>query len=104
MNQLLKAKIEAIEESLNALMQRLNEINTAYHEMPPQAQATLSLDHETLNQLPWTPFTNSNGAWIFSDKVPELKKALMNQGAVEIGPFRYKLSGDQNKFIARFPT
>lgn len=101
--QLLKAKVDAIEEGLNALMQRLNEINTAYQEMPPEAKAQLSLDAKTLDELPWTPFKNGKGAWIFSDTLPELKKALLERGSIEIGSFRYKLSGDQDKFLVRFP-
>ena len=101
---LLKAKIDAIEDGLKALTQRLNEISTIYHEMPPEAKAQLGLDHETLNQLPWTPFTNGKGAWIFADTVPDFQKALQDQGAITMGSFRYKLSGDQNKFVVRFPT
>ena len=101
--ELLKAKVTAIEDALKALAARLTEINTAYEEMPPEAKAQLSLDPQTLDQLPWTPFKNNNGAWIFSDKAPDLKNALLGCGSVEMGAFRYKLSGDKNRFLVRFP-
>ena len=101
--QLLKAKVIAIEEGLKALTERLKEINAAYEEMPPEAKAQLSIDPKNLDQLPWTSFKNNNGAWTFSDKAPDLKSTLMECGSVEIGTFRYKLSGDENKFLVRFP-
>ena len=102
-HELLKAKVTAIEDGLKALAARLTEINTAYEEMLPEAKAQLSIDPKNLGQLPWTPFKNKNGAWTFSDKAPDLKSALLGCSSVEIGAFRYKLSGDENKFLVRFP-
>jgi len=101
--ELLKAKVTAIEDGLKALTERLKQINAAYEEMPTEAKAQLSVDPEALDQLPWIPFKNNNGAWTFSDKAPDLKSALLERGSVEIGAFRYKLSGDENKFLVRFP-
>jgi len=101
--QLLKAKVDAIEEGLKTITKRLIDINKAYEELPPEAKAQLSLDSEALDKLSWTTFKNGKGAWTFSDKAPDLKKALLECGSIQIGSFQYKLSGDQNKFITRYP-
>lgn len=99
---LIKAKLNAIEEGLKSIAERLIEIHRVYHEMPPEAKAQLGLDPKDLDKLSWTPFKNGKGSWIFSDGVPDLKKALLERGSIEIGSFRYKLSGDQDKFIVRY--
>lgn len=101
--QLLKAKVNAIEEGLKTITERLIDINKAYEELSPEAKAQLSLDPEALNKLSWTTFKNGKGAWTFSDKAPDLTKALLERGSIQIGSFQYKLSGDQNKFITRYP-
>jgi len=101
--QLLKAKVDAIEEGLKTITERLIDIDKAYEELPPEVKAQLSLDSDALNKLSWIIFKNGKGAWTFSDKAPDLKKALLERGSIQIGSFQYKLSGDQNKFITRYP-
>lgn len=103
LQQLLKAKLDTIEEGLKAITERLSEINRTYNDMPPKVKAQIDLDAQALEKHEWTPFKNRKGAWIFSDKVPDLKKALLEQGSIEIESFRYRLSGDKDKFIVRFP-
>ena len=100
MSELLEAKINVLIEALQGALDRIREIEAAYKEMPPDAR----LDPQALDSLPWEPFKNRAGQWCFSDKAPDLKRALLECGSsVEIGGYKYRLSGDENRFIQRFP-
>lgn len=59
-----------------------------------------------VESLPWTDFKNKKGAWIFSKKV-EAKSLLEKlkqrpDKTLEIGDYKYTISGDQGQFISRF--
>ncbi|MEM2136935.1 MAG: hypothetical protein QXI93_03145 [Candidatus Methanomethylicia archaeon] len=62
----------------------------------------------SLNVHKWHPFKSGSGDWAFSDDFPELKQKLIEANAresnyLEMGGYRYRLSGENDKFIQRFP-
>ena len=53
---------------------------------------------------PWRPFDKANGEWTFTDKAAELKKALEEAGGkLDYEGYTYKFSGEDRRFINRFP-
>lgn len=67
-----------------------------------------SLDPSFLDTLPWKPFSNGKGEWVFAnvDGGQLLREELTQaeKKTVVIGSRRYRLSGDKDQFIQRFPT
>ncbi|MCX8168632.1 MAG: hypothetical protein N3E39_00190 [Candidatus Methanomethylicia archaeon] len=62
----------------------------------------------SLNIHKWHPFKSGTGEWAFSDDFPELKRRLIEANArdsnyLEIDGYRYRLSGENDRFIQRFP-
>jgi hypothetical protein len=62
----------------------------------------------SLNVHKWHPFKSGVGEWAFSSDFPELKQRLIEANArdnnyLELGGYRYRLSGEGDKFIQRFP-
>ncbi len=67
-----------------------------------------SIDASELEKLLWTPMNkNPNGAWIYSDAsdakalVAELAKA--DKKMLTIGAYTYRLSGEDDRFVNRWP-
>lgn len=70
------------------------------------------LDLAKLEELPWTnyktkePAKEGEAGWIFSNTegAEELVKALEKTGGkLELGPYEYRFSGEDNRFISRRP-
>jgi len=104
----LNAELQAIKQSLKALVQRLDEIERSFREMPTETKAELSINPEDLEKLPWHPYREGHRAgWIFSDTegAEELKKLLEeSKKPLRIGNFSYKIShGETRDFISRRP-
>jgi len=66
------------------------------------------LDPSFLDTLPWKTFSSGKGEWIFAnvDGAEVLREELTHadKKTLLIGYKRYRLSGDKNQFIQRFPT
>lgn len=103
-----EAIVNAIREGLRQILQRCDEIDKTWAQMPAEAHAEFELDPTKLGELPWRPYKEGHRAgWIFTDtngaeKLVELIKESTN-GKVPIGEFEYKLSGNENQFISRNP-
>ena len=76
-----------------------------YH--PATAEPEPELDPSFLDKLPWQAYASGVGAWVFSnleeakrlnDELTKLAKPIV------IGNHRYRFSGDQNRFISRYPV
>ena len=64
----VKAEVRAIHESLKALVQRLDEIERSFNEMPVDVKAQVFLDPKELEKLPWKPYREGHrSAWIFAN-------------------------------------
>ncbi len=80
----------------------------------PQASATSGssmdvpeLDPSFLDTLPWKTFSSGKGEWVFAnvEGAEVLREELTHADkTLVIGYRRYRLSGDRNQFIQRFPT
>ena len=80
----------------------------------PQASATAGsstdipeLDPSFLDTLPWKTFSSGKGEWVFAnvEGAEVLREELTHADkTLVIGYRRYRLSGDKNQFIQRFPT
>lgn len=86
--------------------QVLSEIHLSQKE--EGAKPTSELDPKVLDHLPFKSFNKGVGGWIFSN-IPEagaLAEALRRapQKTLAIGAYRYRLSGDDDRFIQRFPS
>jgi len=108
MSQLLKAKIDTIEEGLRTLAERLREIEKAYQQMPQEAKVELELDPKEIGSLPWKLYREGHrSGWIFANqsRAERLAEAIRSSqnGRVKVGDFEYQFSGDQHKFISRRP-
>ena len=59
-----------------------------------------------VESLPWREFKNRKGAWIFTNQegAEDLRKKLETtpDKTLEIGDYKYTISGDQGQFISRF--
>ena len=102
---LLKAKIDTIQEDLADIVKRLQEIEENWNNLPKHERTRLGLDPEEIDKLSWTTFKGrSKGEWIFSSEDPRLKDVLLkNHGKMDFEDYHYKLSGEDNRFINRFP-
>ncbi|MEM2927055.1 MAG: hypothetical protein QXO94_06305 [Candidatus Bathyarchaeia archaeon] len=89
---LLKDGLEAL---LKALEARVSE------EKEPQPAL------EGLEGLPWKPYKSGKGFWIFSNLpgASALKECLEKAPGktLVLGGFRYRLQGEADRFIARYP-
>lgn len=66
------------------------------------------LDPSFLDTLPWKTFSSGKGEWIFANvqgaEVLHEELTHADKKTLVIGYKRYRLSGDKNQFIQRFPT
>ena len=105
--------VEKLTRALEALPKPLNDI-------------VLSLNFQRANTLPvaganlprqpvipgvevkmeWKPFKDKAGHWTFSKSNPLLRDTLLAapNKTLEHGGFKYRLSGEQDMFIQRFPA
>ncbi|MEM0481557.1 MAG: hypothetical protein QXM16_01525 [Nitrososphaerota archaeon] len=91
-------RISELERELQALRQLRELINTSL--------AAKSGGERTLDDLPWRPFRDGGGEWIFEDEAgQELLEALRKSGGrVAIGGYVYILAeGKDRWFIRRKP-
>jgi len=129
MSELVKAKVDAIIEGLRTVLQRVQEIERAYHEAPKEAQAEIEavprIDLAELEELPWTKWQKDaqgnripagqgepgwlkNPAYFTSLEAPpvqlELVKAIKRAGGkLELGEYTFSFSGKDGMFITRQP-
>jgi len=75
---------------------------------PAQSVASTPAPAPSLNALGWKPFrTGREGGWVFSNR-PEVKalvdrlKTAKDKTLIE-GPWRFRLSGEGDRFLQRFP-
>ena len=100
--------IKAIRERLNEVITDLDRMEDALHNAPPGAIDEIELPKEALEHLPWKAYKSGNGSWIFSDleepTAKKLKEALVeNQGTMDLHGVQYRFSGQDDRFIARYP-
>jgi len=66
------------------------------------------LDPSFLDTLPWKTFSSGKGEWVFAnvEGAEVLREELTHadKKTLVIGYKRYRLSGDKNQFIQRYPT
>ncbi|RLE38255.1 hypothetical protein DRJ17_04620 [Candidatus Woesearchaeota archaeon] len=91
---LINEGIDKINKNLEQIYQVLKEINEK-----------LAKNEE---EEKWHKFKTGTGEWAFSNDFPELKRILQKKKArgnnfVEIDGYRYRLSGDNDRFIQRYP-
>jgi len=57
-------------------------------------------------KVEWKPFKDKPGQWTFSKSNPLLRDTLLAapNKTLEVGGFKYRLSGEQDMFIQRFGT
>lgn len=129
MSELVKAKVDAIIEGLQSILQHVQEIERTYHEAPREAQAEIEaisrIDLEELEKLPWTQWKKDaqgnripakqgepgwlkNPAYFTSLEAPpvqlDLVKAIKKAGGrLELGEYVFQFSGDNNMFVTRRP-
>ncbi len=90
---------------------------TSSQDRPTIAQASATagsstdvpeLDPSFLDTLPWKTFSSGKGEWVFTnvEGAEVLREELTHtdKKTLVIGRRRYRLSGDKNRFIQRFPT
>jgi hypothetical protein len=95
--------LASLSESLDSF---LSQVKTPSPERLPQQPET-SQSPTLIDVAPLDPLWKSNskgGAWIFSEKAPELKRLLEQspKHTVEINGQIYKLSGDNLQFVNRW--
>ena len=103
---LLEAKINAIYQSLAALVERLDDIDNSWRNMSPHDQVLLNIPPEELDRLPWTKYPSGPfGEWTLTRNAPTLAEALRREPtkSLVVAGFEYRLQGDGDKFIARWP-
>ena len=105
----VKAEVRAIHESLKALVQRLDEIEKSFNEMPVDVRAQVVLDPKELEKLPWKPYREGHrSGWIFVDLegAKQLREILEQaKKPIRVGGFTYRLSkGSTRDFISRNPV
>ena len=93
----LKEKLGLIEKGLNFGAKTIKELT----------EKTF-ISTSDLEKLPWKPFSSGNGSWIFSNLDNEIAKTLVELlkkygGKIEIGNYVYRFSGENNRFISRYP-
>lgn len=103
--ELLRAKMDVIQEGLASIVKRLQEVDESWNKLHKHERIRLGLNPEEIDKLSWTPFKGrSKGEWIFSSDAPKLKDVLLkNNGKLDFEGYHYKLSGEDNRFINRFP-
>lgn len=66
------------------------------------------LDPSFLDTFPWKAFASGKGEWVFANtegaEVLREELAQAEKKTLIIGKHRYRLSGDQDRFLQRFPT
>jgi len=87
---MLESQIKELKQIIEMLQDRLRFLETV------------------LNAHKWHPFKSGSGEWAFSNDFPELKQRLIEANAresnyLEFNGYRYRLSGEGDKFIQRFP-
>ena len=107
MSEIALDTIKEVRERLNEIIAYLNKREDALKTPPPGALEEIELPKEALDGLPWKPYKNNNGAWIFSNLenliVQSLRDALAkNNGSIKLHGATYRFSGDDNKFISRY--
>jgi hypothetical protein len=74
----------------------------------PDNNPVPNLDPSFLDTLPWKPFSSGKGEWVFANveggQLLREELTHADKKTVTIGPKRYRLSGDKDQFIQRFPT
>jgi hypothetical protein len=99
--------IRRTKEILQNALVELEKFEKALRETPPQTFQQQP-SKEDLDRLPWKSYSYGEGAWIFSDLNDPTVKSLVgllqkSGGKVELHGYMYRFSGENNKFIARFP-
>ena len=108
MSEIALDTIKAIRERLNEIIADLNKMEDALKNAPPGAIEEVELPKEALDGLPWKPYKSGKGSWIFSNLEDATAKKLReylakNQEQMELHGVKYRFSGQDNKFISRFP-
>jgi hypothetical protein len=110
-----KEALADLEGTIDAFLSKFKEEHGAFKQgtqapaNPTQDNSQVpSLDPSFLDTLPWKAFSSGKGEWIFANAegaeplLEELTHA--DKKTAVIGPRRYRLSGDKDQFIQRFPT
>jgi len=103
---LLEAKVNAIYQSLAALVERLDDIDNSWRNMSPHDQVLLNIPPEELDRLPWTKYPSGPfGEWTLAKNARILAEALGRQPTKSLimAGFEYRLQGTDDRFIARWP-
>ena len=101
--------IQIIEAEIAYHRQRIEELERKKKILQEAlTQPQIILKPQTLDQLPWKPYSHGNGSWIFSNLDNEIAKTLVELikkygGKIEIGNYVYRFSGENNRFISRYP-
>ena len=103
---LLEAKVNAICQSLTALVEHLDDIHNSWNNMSAKEQTMLNIPPEELDRLPWTKYPSGPfGEWTLAKNARILAEALRRQPTKSLimAGFEYRLQGTDDKFIARWP-
>lgn len=128
MSELVKAKVNAIVEGLQTILERIQEIEKTYQEAPREVKAGIEIPRIDLGDvegLPWTKWQKDaqgnrvpskqgepgwikNPAYFTSLEAPpvqlELVKAIKRAGGkLELGEYLFQFSGKNDMFITRRP-
>jgi len=105
-----KSKTDKIIELLEQINKRLDNFDEQFDGLRQEIMRIQEqIKTKTQPSKPkWTKFKSGNGEWAFSNSFPELTRELKTKNArgsnylVKDG-FRYRLSGDEDRFIQRYP-
>jgi hypothetical protein len=110
-----KEALADLEGTIDAFLSKFKEEHGAFKQatqapgnLAPDNSQVPSLDPSFLDTLPWKAFSSGKGEWIFANvEGAELlleELAHADKKIAVIGPRRYRLSGEKDQFIQRFPT
>jgi len=96
--------ITKIREILENGLKELAQLEERYKTMPPEVR----IDVNKVEGLPWTAYRSGVGFWLLCEKYDDakpLKEALEKAPGrtLDLGAFHYKLGGDRDQFISKFP-
>ena len=90
----------------NAFAEIIGAVHTEVKIHHPTYGAFPVEQNPNFESLPWREFKSRKGAWIFTNEsgAEELRTKLekVQDKTLEIGDYKYTISGDQGQFISRF--
>jgi hypothetical protein len=107
MSEIALDAVKAIRERLSQIRADLDRMESALRNTTLEVIEDADPLKDALDGLPWTPYKSGKGAWIFSNladpRANQLREALMrNKGTIELYGVKYRFSGPDQKFIARY--